>query len=132
MSDEVKRVKKFIEIDVVEMKIQISEKFYNNMVKAKKEVADKRGYDISNGEYIEEVIDELMAMVDSYGKQLQDAAAIIKEQDDALGNPTLEEYQDMKNGEKPKDPESGEDEIEAPEELYAHIIKDEDKRTMYQ
>ena len=131
MSD-VKRKTKKVEIEVVELKIELDAEFFDNMEKAKKQVADQRGYDVSYGEYIQEAMEDLVKMVEDYSNKLIEASEIIKEQDNALGNPTPEEYEHIKNGEQPVDPETGEVESDVPEELYAHIIKDEDKRTMYQ
>jgi uncharacterized protein YpbB len=132
MAEDVKRKKVKVEVEVVELKIQLSTEFFDNMEKAKKQVADQRGYDVSYGEYIQEAMEDLVKMVEEYSSKLVQASEIIKEQDNALGNPTPEEYEKIKNGEKPVDPSTGEVEEDVPEELYAHIIKDEDKRTMYQ
>lgn len=125
MSEEVKRKKVQVEVNVVELKVQLSEEFFNNMEKAKKQVADKRGFDISYGEYIEEAMNDLVKMVGELQEKVVEASQIIMKQDEALGA-----------AEVIKEPEPGE-EIEGepgevPPELYAHIIKDEDKRTMYQ
>ena len=122
MSEEVKRVKKQVEVEVVELKIQVSDVFFNNMEKAKKQVADKRGYDVSYGEYLEEAMNDLVKMVGELSDQVVQASEIIQKQDAELTGPGARE-------EKP--PEEGEP-GEVPDELYAHIIKDEDKRTMYQ
>ena len=125
MKQEVKRIKKQIEIDVVELKIQLSEEFFNNMEKAKKQVADKRGYDITYGEYIEEAMNDLVKMVGELQDKVVEASQIIMKQDEALG--AAEVVKEPEPGEElPGEPE------EVPPELYAHIIKDEDKRTMYQ
>ncbi len=52
------------EVEVVELKIQLSSEFFNNMDEAKKQVAEQRGYDVSYGEYIEEAINDLINMVE--------------------------------------------------------------------
>ena len=122
MSD-VKRKKKKVEVEVVELKIELSAEFFDNMDKAKKQVADHRGYDVTYGEYIEEAMNDLVKMVEDYSAKLIKASEVIKQQDTALAQPIEE-------------PEPGEEVEgapgEVPAELYAHIIKDEDKRTMYQ
>ncbi len=84
MADEFKRVKKQIEVDVVELNIELSAEFFDNMMKAKKQVADKRGYDITIGEYIEEAMNDLVKMVDDYSYKLQQASELIKKQDAML------------------------------------------------
>lgn len=126
MSEEVKRVKKQVEVDVVELKIQLSAEFFDNMEKAKKQVADQRGFDISYGEYVEEAMNDLVKMVGELQDKVIEASQIIQKQDEALGQAEIVQ----------KEPEPG-DKVEGepdkvPDELYAHIIKDEDKRTMYQ
>lgn len=122
MSDEVQHKTVMVEKRVVELKVEVSEDFFKTMEKAKKEVADKRGYDVSFGEYIEEAMNDLVLMVDEYGAKLIEASKIIHEQDEALGKLEVEE---------PVDPETGEVEAEVPDELYAHIIDDKDKHIMY-
>lgn len=123
MSEDVKRKNVMVETEVVELKIEVSAEFFATVEKAKKEVADKRGYDVSYGQYFEEAMNDLVAMVDEYGSKLIEASQIIQKQDEELSKPVVQ-------GE-PVDPETKEPE-EAPPELYAHIIKDEDKRVMYQ
>jgi hypothetical protein len=116
--DSVKRKKKKVEVDVVELTIELSAEFFDNMEKAKKQVADQRGYDVSYGEYLEEALEDLVNMVEDYSNKLVEASNIIQHQDKQLGQP-----------------EEVEPEIEdgkAPDELYGHIIKDEDRYTMYQ
>lgn len=122
MSD-VKRKTKKVEVEVVELKIELDADFFDNMEKAKASVAEQRGYDITYGEYIQEAMEDLVTMVEEYSARLTQASDIIKQQDEALGKPV--------KSEAPVNPETKEPE-EAPAELYAHIIKDEDKHTMYQ
>ena len=124
MSD-VKRVKKQVEVEVVELKIELSDEFFSNMEKAKKQVADQRGYDVSYGEYIEEAMNDLVKMVGELQDKVIEASQIIQKQDEELGQ--VEVIKEPEPGEEvPGEPG------EVPPELYAHIIKDEDKRTMYQ
>lgn len=121
MSD-VKRKKKKVEVEVVELKIELSAEFFDNMDKAKKQVADARGYDVSYGEYIEEAMNDLVQMVEDYSTKLIQASEIIKQQDSQLPLAPEEESEP-----EPGEPQPG----EVPPELYAHIVKDEDKRIMY-
>ena len=125
MSEEVKRKKIKVEKEVVELKIQLSAEFFDNMEKAKKQVADQRGFDISYGEYVEEAMNDLVKMVGELQEKVVEASQIIMKQDEALG--AAEVVKEPEPGEElPGEPE------EVPPELYAHIIKDEDRRTMYQ
>jgi len=121
MSD-VKRKTKKVEVEVVELKIELSAEFFDNMDKAKKQVADARGYDVSYGEYIEEAMNDLVKMVEDYSTKLIQASEIIKQQDSQLPLAPEEEAEP-----EPGEPQPG----EVPPELYAHIVKDEDKMTMY-
>lgn len=123
MSEEVKRKKIKVEKEVVELKIQLSEEFFENMEKAKKQVADQRGFDITYGEYIEEAMNDLVKMVGELQDKVIEASQIIMKQDAELTGPAQREPEP---GEEPEG-EPG----EVPPELYAHIIKDEDKHTMY-
>lgn len=128
-NEEIVRKKKQVEVNVVEMKIEVSELFFNNMEKAKKQVADKRGYDITYGEYLEEALNDLVKMVDDYAYKIQEASEIIKRQDEMLNGPIEEEGIVIEQ--KPIDPETEQEETEPPVELYAHIEKDEAKEIMY-
>lgn len=123
MSD-VKRKKKKVEVEVVELKIELSAEFFDNMDKAKKQVADARGYDVTYGEYIEEAMNDLVQMVEDYSAKLIQASEIIKKQDSQL---PLAPQEPEEEDREPGEPQPG----EVPAELYAHIVKDEDKRTMY-
>lgn len=121
---EVKRKKVKVEKEVVELTIQLSAEFFDNMDKAKKQVADNRGYDISYGEYIQEAMEDLVKMVEDYSAKLYQASEIIKQQDAQLPLAPEESEEEPEPGE----PQPG----EVPPELYAHIVKDEDKWKMYQ
>jgi hypothetical protein len=120
---EVKRKKVKVEKEVVELKITLDAEFFDNMDKAKQQVAEARGYDISYGEYIEEAMNDLVKMVEDYSTKLYQASEIIKQQDAQLPLAPEEPEEEPEPGE----PQPG----EVPPELYAHIVKDEDKRTMY-
>jgi len=125
MSEEIKRKKKQVEVDVVELTIELDADFFDNMEKAKKQVAQQRGYDVSYGEYIQEAMEDLVKMVEDYSNKLIDASEIIKQQDDALGNPTPEEWEKRRAKE-----ESKEDDKEVPEELYGHLAENYDNDPM--
>ena len=77
---EVKRKKVKVEKEVVELTIQLSAEFFDNMDKAKKQVADNRGYDISYGEYIEEAMNDLVKMVGELQDKVIEASQIIQAQ----------------------------------------------------
>ncbi len=122
MVKEVKRKVKKVEVEVVELKVELPAEFFDNMDKAKAEVAKMRGYDISYGEYIVEAMEDLVKMVEDLSVKVTKAKDIISG------------LQEVPKEEKPLEPEPGTEvsETEVPAELYAHIIKDEDKHTMYQ
>ena len=126
MSEEVKRVKKQVEVEAVELKIELTAQFFDNMEKAKKQVADQRGYDISYGEYIEEAMNDLVKMVGELQDKVIEASQIIQAQDAELTGPAQREEQPPEDDDEPKTAEG------VPEHLYAHIVKDEDKHVMYQ
>jgi hypothetical protein len=68
-----RKVKKtVVKEEVVELKIQLSAKFFDNMDTAKISVAEQRGYDITYGEYIEEAMNDLVQMVGELSAQLQE------------------------------------------------------------
>jgi len=110
MSEEVKRIKKQIvtEEEVVELKIELSGKFYDGLIEAKAKLAEARGFDITIGEYMEQSLEELVEMV----KQMEDH--ILKSEYDKK----LPEVVDKNDG---KDLEAAAAEEEVPPELYAHL-----------
>lgn len=117
MSEEVKRVKKevVVEEEVVEMKIEISAKLFDQIEKAKKEVADKRGYDISYGKYIEEAFNDFIIMIGQQNEHIQKLTAHIE------AGAAIPPVVDNKAGEK--SPEEKEAEAAAMEQMYGHISK---------
>jgi hypothetical protein len=121
MSDEVVRKKKerVIIDESVELKIELSAKFFDNMDKAKKQVAEQRGYDVSYGEYIEECLDDLVKMVRKMEEEL------IK-RDFVDGLPEV-----VDKSEEPVEVEEEPKEGEVPAHLYAHIEEDSAKEIMY-
>lgn len=119
---EVKRKTKKVEVEVVELKLELSAEFFDNLEKAKKQVADNRGYDVSYGEYIEEAMNDLVKMVEDYSTKLYQASEIIKKQDAAL--PLAPEEQEEP---EPGEPQPG----EVPPELYAHLKENEENDPSY-
>ena len=120
---EVKRKTKKVEVEVVELKLELSAEFFDNLEKAKKQVAAARGYDISYGEYIEEAMNDLVKMVEDYSTKLIQASELIKKQDAALP---------LASEEEPEEPEPGEPQPgEVPPELYAHLKENEKNDPSY-
>ncbi len=119
MSEEIVRKKKerVVVDETVELKIELSAQFFDNMEKAKKKVADQRGFDISYGEYIEEAMNDLVKMVRSMEDEL-----IRRDYEDGL--PEV-----IDKSELDEDPEELEPEV--PPHLYAHIEEDSAKEIMY-
>lgn len=118
MSDEVKKVKKQVEVEVVELKIQLDEQFFANMEKAKKQVADQRGYDVSYGEYIQEAMNDLVQMVGELQDKVIEASQIIQKQDEALGAAeVVSGAVEDKDDDEPKTAEG------VPSDLYAHLAE---------
>lgn len=126
MSDEVKKItkSKVVEETVVELTIEISEKLFENIEKAKKEVADKRGYDVSYGEYIEEAFDDFLVMIDNLAKSNAELMKVVEYQN---GLPQVVE-REPEPGEKVE----GEPPEPAPENMYGHISKDGKGDPMFQ
>lgn len=118
MSEEVKRVKKLVEVEeeVVEMKIEISGKLFDQIEKAKKEVADKRGYDVSYGKYIEEAFDDFVYMIGQMSEQIQKLTTHIE------AGAAIPPVIDKKAAEKSE--EEKEAEKAAMEQMYGHISPD--------
>lgn len=130
MDEKVERKKKKIEVDVVKLTIELPAEFFDNMDKAKKQVAAQRGYDVTYGEYITEAMNDLVKMVESYSVKLKQADDIIKSQDEAISAALKAEGVEIVQEELPKDPE-GQEETDAPADLYAHIEEDSAKEIMY-
>lgn len=78
MTDEIKVIKK--EIEAIELKIELSKKFFEQVNKSKKEVAEKRGYDVSYGKYIEEAMDDMVKIIDQLSQRVQQLEAMLQYQ----------------------------------------------------
>lgn len=130
MSEEIKKVKKMVEVESVEMTIEISEDFFKTVETAKKEVEDKTGKPFTYGEYVETAMVELVDMIELLQGKLVEASQIIQKQDEMLGSPEREDVEAFEKAE-PVDPESGEVESEPPADLYAHLKENEEGDPMY-
>jgi len=69
-----KTKKTVVKEEVVEMKIEISAKLFDHIETAKAAVAEQRGFDVTYGVYIEEVINDLMEMVNQLSEQIEKMA----------------------------------------------------------
>ena len=123
MSEEVVRKKKerVVVDETVELKIEVSALFFDNMDKAKKKVAEARGFDVSYGEYLEEAMNDLVKMVRSMEDELvrrdyEDQLPEVKDNSIEIEQEVIEEDDEEK---------------EAPAHLYAHIEEDSAKEIMY-
>ena len=112
MSDEVNVKKKIVEEEIVEMKIEISKKLFEQIEAAKKDVAEKRGYDVTYGEYIEEAFDDFIVMIDQLGQKIQELSVALQYQQ---GVPQVVEREPEPGEKVPEEPAEP-----APEQMYAH------------
>lgn len=112
MSEEVKRIKReeIVVKEVVEMKIEVSGKFYDQVMKAKAQVEEQTGRKFSNGEYIEEAMDDMVLMI----RQLQEQIVAL---DAAARLPDVQQ-----NEASPE--EKTHDEREVHEQMYGHLSPD--------
>lgn len=113
MSEEVKRVKKeeVIVKEVVELKIELSADFFDKMSKAKSQVAEARGFDVSYGAYMEEAMDDMVLMIAQMQDQIMANAARAE----------LPEVVDNNANEKSDEDKAAEQ--AAMEQMYGHISK---------
>jgi len=124
MSEEVNVKKKMVEEEVVEMKIEISKKLFDQIVAAKNDVAKKRGYDVTFGEYIEEAFDDFIVMIDQLGQKIQELSTALQYQQ---GLPQVVEKEPEPGEKVPEEPAEP-----APEQMYAHTDNEEIKDPMFQ
>jgi hypothetical protein len=106
MSEVVRETKK-IERKVVKLEIEMDEEWFEMMDKAKKQVAEQRGYDVSYGAYIQEAMDDMVHMIEELSKavaaqQYQDGMPHVVEREPEPGEVVPDE---------PAEP--------APEDMYA-------------
>jgi hypothetical protein len=115
MVDEVKVKKKQIEKEVVEVTVEMDKQFFDNMMKSKAEVAEKRGFDITIGEYIVEAMDDMVRMIDDLAKKVN---ALNTQMQYQQGMPVVKE-----NAEEPE-PGTHVSEEPAPEGMYANSFSE--------
>jgi hypothetical protein len=122
MVDEVKVKKKQIEKEVVEVTVEMDKQFFDNMMKSKADVAEKRGYDVTIGEYIVEAMDDMVRMIDDLSKKVNALGAQVQYQQ---GMPVVKENE--------QEPEPGTHVTEepAPEGMYAKTTNKELKDPMF-
>lgn len=123
MSEEVNVKKKIVETEVVELKIEISKELFDRIESAKKDVADKRGYDITYGQYVEEAFEDFITMIDRLAQSNEQLKAALEYQQ---GMPQVVERET-----EPQDPETKEAEP-APENFYAMTSNKDVKDPMFQ
>lgn len=124
MSEEINVKKKVVEEEVVEMKITISKKLFDEIEHAKKDVAEQRGYDVTYGEYIEEAFEDFIVMIDRLSKTVQEMSAAQQYQQ---GMPQVVEREPEPGEAVPEEPAEP-----APEAMYAHTNNKELNDPMFQ
>ena len=60
-----------IEVPMVEITIELSERFYEEMQKAKANLEEKYDWKMDDGEYLERCIEDFMIMITTLEKQCQ-------------------------------------------------------------
>lgn len=116
-----RKIKKtVVEEEVVELTIQLSAKFFDNMDMAKMQVAEQRGYDVTYGEYMEEAMNDLVKMVGQLSEELQKMA-------------TQQSYANMlpEVVERPKEEEKKEEEVSEYDKLMQEFIEVKEDEVMY-
>jgi gas vesicle protein len=114
-----RKVKKIVsEKEVVELTIELSAEFFDNMDKAKQEVAVQRGYDITYGEYMEEALNDLVKMVGQLSEEIQKMS--MQQQQDIMS--MIPEVKDNSKKEEKKEEVSEYDELM---QEFIEVKKDE-------
>ena len=106
MSEVVRETKK-IEKRVVKLEIEMDEDWFEIMDKAKKQVAEQRGYDVSYGAYIQEAMDDMVQMIEKLSE-------FVAEQQYKDGMPKVVEREPEPGEKVPEEPVEP-----APEGMYA-------------
>lgn len=115
-----RKTKKVVtETEVVELTIELSAEFFDNLEMAKMQVAEQRGYDVTYGEYIEEAMNDLVKMVGQLSEELQKMA-------------TQKSYMDMlpEVKENPKE-EKKEEVVSEYDKLMQEFIEVKEDEVMY-
>lgn len=116
-----RKTKKVVtETEVVELTIELSAEFFDNLENAKIQVAEQRGYDITYGEYIEEAMNDLVKMVGQLSEELQKMAS-------------QKSYMDMlpEVKENPKEEVKEEAEVSEYDKLMQEFIEVKEDEVMY-
>ena len=117
-----RKVKKsIVKEEIVELKIQLSAEFFDNMDQAKLAVAEQRGYDITYGEYIQEAMEDLVKMVGQLSEELQKMS-------------TKSQYEQMLPQVKDNNPEpveEPEEELSEYDQLMQEFIEVKEDEVMY-
>lgn len=62
---------KSVDKEMIKLKdIELSAEFFEMLEKSKKQIADKRGYDVSYGQYIEEMTYDFIYIIETLNKEL--------------------------------------------------------------
>ncbi|MDP3066106.1 MAG: hypothetical protein Q8N08_05135 [Methanobacteriaceae archaeon] len=80
----VKKIKKSVELEMVQIEIEITKDFFENMVGAKEKFTKETGYEMDYGEYIERVLADLIWMLQYQNKKLIDAGISPTEHPDSM------------------------------------------------
>lgn len=67
----VERSVKKIEVPMVKLEIEISEKFYNDIQKGKEELKEKHDWELTDGEYLERAVEDFVVIILGLQKEIQ-------------------------------------------------------------
>lgn len=67
----VEKMIKKIEVPMVKMEIEISEKFYNDIQKGKQELKEKYDWELTDGEYLERAVEDFVIIISGLKKEIQ-------------------------------------------------------------
>jgi len=67
----VERTVKKIEVPMVKLEIEISEKFYNDIQKGKEELKEKHDWELTDGEYLERAVEDFVVIILGLQKEIQ-------------------------------------------------------------
>ncbi len=66
----VEKIIKKVEIPMVKLEIEISERFYEELQAGKKQLRDKYNWELSDGEYIEKSMEDFVIMIQALKKRI--------------------------------------------------------------